>query len=76
MFSDTYLARVNEVADRKLAAGPKLMANVLAGLDEILVDVFARPRDEWADTLRELQMPRTAAAVDQALPRQLGTLDG
>lgn len=66
MISDAYLARVNEIADSGKPRSDQLMSQVYAMLDEILVDVFTRPREEWAGALREAGMLRVAEAIEQS----------
>lgn len=69
MFSDDYIARVNEIAgDPDIGIqGERLRRQVFAGLDEVLVEVFSRDRDEWADAFDGLDMPRCAKAINRQI---------
>lgn len=67
MFSDGYLARVNEIADSGLPPMEQVQMQIYAVLDETLVEVFSQDRDKWADALRERGMSRVADAIDRQI---------
>jgi hypothetical protein len=65
MTESPYLARLKEIDAAGHDPFTTLRLNFQATVDETFVQILSQPRDQWAVALREADMPRSAALIEQ-----------